>query len=41
MDRGIQMGLEILDIVQEELQCLLMAMEEDTFQRGTARMATV
>ena len=41
MGRDLQMGLKILDMVQEELQCLLMAMEEDTSQRETARMTTV
>ena len=37
----LQVGVEILDLVQREPQCLLKAMEEDTSQRGTAKMATV
>ena len=34
-----QVGLEILDLVQVEPQCLLTAMEEDTSQRETVKMA--
>ena len=35
MEGDLKVGLEILDLVQEEPQCLLTAMEEDTSQRGT------
>ena len=37
----LQVGVEILDLVQMDPQCLLTAMKEDTFQRRTAKMATV
>ena len=37
----LQMGLEILDLVQVEPQCLLTAMEEDTSQRETVAMMSL
>ena len=41
MEGDLQLGVEILDMVQEEPWCLLAAMDEDTSQRGTAKMAMV
>ena len=39
MEGDLQTGMEILDLVQEEPQRLLMAIEEDLSQRGAVETA--
>ena len=41
MEGDLQVRLEIMDLIQADQWCLLMAMEEDTSHRGTVEMAFI